>query len=87
MANLMELILILTKETHNSYWDIMKMEFHYAHGLYKTYERLSEEAKKNADKENQTNNTMPALPMNMPNMQNINSQISNMMSNLKAPKL
>lgn len=80
----MELILILTKETHNSYWDILKMEFHYAHGLYKTYEHMSEEAQKKAEKDQESN---PYMPTNMPNMQNINSQISNAMSNLKVPNI
>lgn len=67
----MELLLTLSKHTHNSFTELMKLPFEYVYGLWNALIRVTNREREEAEKERENNNSMPSAPAI-----NINSYMS-----------
>jgi hypothetical protein len=67
----MELLLTLSKHTHNSFSELMKLPFEYVYGLWNALIRVTNREREEAERERENNNSMPSAPA-----VNINSYMS-----------
>lgn len=67
----MELLLTLSKHTHNSFSELMKLPFEYVYGLWNALIRVTNREREEAEKERENNNSIPSAPA-----VNINSYMS-----------
>lgn len=67
----MELLLTLSKHTHNSFTELMKLPFEYVYGLWNALIRVTNREREEAERERENNNSMPSAPA-----VNINSYMS-----------
>lgn len=76
--------MILSKETHNSIDSMLKWEFTYVDGLYKTLEKLNKEQKKEYEKQEKSVKEQYNVPdisnlvrgTSMPQMSNFNGSLN-----------
>jgi hypothetical protein len=91
----MELLLILSKETHNSIDSMLKWEFTYVDGLYKTLEKLNKEQKKEYEKQEKAAKEQYNIPdisnivrgTSLPQMNNIGNGSLNIPSIPQMPQI
>ena len=85
MQSLMELLIVLSKETNNSVTDLMKMEFTDVHLLYLTLVKFNKEQQKQYEKQKQEQqDSMPVMP-SMPSASSMKSMMSSLTSGYKMP--